>query len=354
VPCLPAQPPAPGPLRCWRPVGHTCDMASDVHDSTEGATPSRISVVIPCFNQVDEILRECLESVRDQTFPDWEAVVVDDGSIRGDVASVVVGFGDPRIRALSHARNRGLGAARNSGYRAVQGQLVALLDSDDRLAPSFLEETHRALREAPEAAWAFTDWQCFGASPDLWAFPDPLPPPCPHHLVYMGTGALVRKAVWEAVGGYTEDLRMSGAEDWDFWLTASELGLGGVHVAAGLYLHRRSAGQMSVTTSVANDATNRELLYRRHKVTFDSFDGACPRCPPRHRVADFRAIGYVNSSTAARAQGQRLRSIGLAARATAILPSRRTLGQLARAVLPRAAARAVGSARRSIRRCPLT
>jgi hypothetical protein len=329
-------------------------MASGVHDSTEGATPSRISVVIPCFNQADEILRECLESVRDQTFPDWEAVVVDDGSIRGDVLGVVAGFGDPRIRAVIHPRNRGLGAARNSGYRAVQGQLVALLDSDDRLAPSFLEETHLALRDAPEADWAFTDWQCFEGSPDLWAFPDPLPPPCPHHLVYVGPGALVRTRVWEAVGGYTEDRRMGGAEDWDFWLTANELGFGGVHVAAGLYLHRRAAGQMSVTTSVANDATNRELLYRRHKATFDSFDGACPRCPPRHRVADFRAMGYVNSSTAARAQGQRLRSIGLATRAIGILPSRRTFGQLARAVLPGAALRAAGKARRSLRRPPRT
>jgi hypothetical protein len=145
---------------------------------------------------------------------------------------------------------------------------------------------------------------------------------------------------------------MSGAEDWDFWLTAFELGLCGVHVARGLYLHRRSARAMSATTSLSNDAANRELLYRRHKSTFDSFDGACPRCPPRRRVLDFRAMGYVNSSTAARAQGQRLRSIGLAARAMAILPSRRTFGQLACAVLPRAVVRAAGSARRSLRRSP--
>lgn len=128
---------------------------------------------------------------------------------------------------------------------------------------------------------------------------------------------------------------MSGAEDWDFWITASELGLTGLHLTRALYLHRRWPGTMSETTSVADDATNRESLYRRHKATFDSFDGTCPRCPPRHRVAEFRAMGYVNSSTAARVHGQRLRSIRLAARAITILPSRRTFGQLARAVLPR-------------------
>jgi hypothetical protein len=145
---------------------------------------------------------------------------------------------------------------------------------------------------------------------------------------------------------------MMGAEDWDFWLTAHELGFKGVHVAAGLYLHRRSVAAMSRTTSLSNDATNRELLYGRHKATFDSFDGACLKCPPRHRVANFRAMGYVNSSTAARAQGRRLRSIWLATRAIAIFPSRQTFRQLARAILPRPAVRVAGGARRSLRHPP--
>ena len=288
-------------------------MGSPPVDPSERFDTPLITVVIPCFNPLDEHLRECLESVRDQTSGQWETIVVDDGSTNGDVAGVVAGFDDERIRAVRHPVNRGLGAARNSGYRSALGEVVALLDSDDRLAPQFLEETYRALQAAPEAGWAFTDWQCFGASPDLWAFPNPLPPPCPEHLVHVGPGALVRPRVWRTVGGYTEDRRMSGAADWDFWITASELGLKGFHIARPLYLHRRWPGTMSMTTSVANDATNRELLYRRHKVTFDSFDEPCPRCPPRNRVPNFRARGYVNSSTAALAHGERLRSLSLAA-----------------------------------------
>jgi glycosyltransferase involved in cell wall biosynthesis len=311
-------------------------------------------VAIPCFNPADGHLRECLESVRDQTFDRWEAIVVDDGSTNGDVAGVVAGLGDARIRTVKHPANRGLGAARNSGYRAALGEVVALLDSDDRLEPRFLEETYRALQETPEAEWAFTDWQCFGASLDLWAFPNPLPPPCPEHLVHVGPGALVRPRVWRAVGGYTEDRRMSGAADWDFWITASELGLKGVHLTRALYLHRRWPGTMSLTMSFANDATNRELLYRRHKVTFDSFDGACPRCPPRDRVPHFRATGYVNSSTAALAQGDRLRSLTLAGRAIMIQPSRAAFRQLARALLPHALLRAAGIARGAKGRSPVT
>jgi glycosyltransferase involved in cell wall biosynthesis len=293
-------------------------------------------VVIPCFNPLDEHLRGCLESVRDQTFGQWEAIVVDDGSTNNDdVAGVVAAFGDERFRIVRHPVNRGLGAARNSGYRSALGEVVALLDADDRLAPRFLEETYRALQAAQEAGWAFTDWQCFEDSPDIWAFPTPLPPPCPEHLVHVGPGALVRPRVWRTVGGYTEDPRMSGAADWDFWITASELGLNGIHLASPLYLHRRWRGTMSLTTSVANDAMNRELLYRRHKVTFDSFDEPCPRCPPRNRVRHFRARGYVNSSTAALAHGERLRSLSLAFRGITILPSRAAFRQLARAMIPR-------------------
>jgi hypothetical protein len=225
---------------------------------------------------------------------------------------------------------------------------VALLDGDDKLDPGFLEATLGALEQHPEAGWAFTDWQSFGASIDLWAFPEPLPPPCPHHLAFVGPGALVRKTVWETVGGYVETPPMPGAEDWDFWLTASERGLHGFHLAEPLYLHRIGPGAMSVTTSVVYDASNREHLYRRHRQSFDAFDGPCPQCPPRHRVANFRAIGYENSSRAALERGQRLKALQLAARAVAILPSRRTAGQLVRASFPRGVVDVPGRARRRL------
>jgi hypothetical protein len=309
-------------------------MTAGAPGATGGSADPRISVVIPCFLRSEDHLRECLESVRGQRFGDWETIVVDDASILGDVAQVVESVGDARFRLTRHRENRGLGAARNTGYRLARANLVALLDADDKLDPGFLEAALRALEEHSEAGWAFTDWQCFGASIDLWAFPEPLPPPCPHHLAYVGPGAVVRKTVWESVGGYVEEPPMPGAEDWDFWLTASERGFHGVHLTEPLYLHRIGPGAMSVTTSVAHDASNRELLYRRHRQNFDAFDGPCPRCPPRHRVANFLAIGYENSSRGALERGQRLRAVQLAARAVTLLPSRRTAGQLLRASFP--------------------
>lgn len=104
----------------------------------------RVSVVVPCYNQPDEFLGACLSSLQRQTLPAWEAILVDDGSTRGDVAGVVAALGDARIRAIRH-ENRGMGGARNTGFRSARADLVLTLDADDRLDPPFLEVAVAAL-----------------------------------------------------------------------------------------------------------------------------------------------------------------------------------------------------------------
>jgi glycosyltransferase involved in cell wall biosynthesis len=90
-----------------------------------------VTVVIPAYNRSNYIAR-AIQSVQDQSFQDFEILVVDDGSkdntgnIVGEKAST-----DPRIKYLRHPVNRGAMAARNTGARAAQGEWVAFLDSDD-------------------------------------------------------------------------------------------------------------------------------------------------------------------------------------------------------------------------------
>lgn len=97
-----------------------------------------ISVIIPAYN-AQAYLRECLESVLAQTYTDWEAVIVDDGSTDSTLAIASSYAGrDSRFKVVS-IPNRGLASARNAGIGNACGEWLAYVDSDDTLHPKALE-----------------------------------------------------------------------------------------------------------------------------------------------------------------------------------------------------------------------
>ena len=99
------------------------------------------SVIIPAHNTV-QYLDRCLQSLQAQTFTDWEAVCVDDGSTDGTGALMDrYAAEDPRFLVL-HQTRAGVSTARNEAFRKVSGQFVAYLDSDDFLHPQMLEICH--------------------------------------------------------------------------------------------------------------------------------------------------------------------------------------------------------------------
>ncbi len=291
----------------------------------------RVSVVVPSYNARDDFLEACLSSLELQTMPAWEAIVVDDGSTRGDVEGVVAKFGDQRLRTVRQ-ENRGMGGARNTGFHAARAELVLTLDADDRIDPSFLDVAMTALDADADTDCVFMDSQRFGGDQAVWYFPDPLPPRCPQHPSFPDGGVLMRKRLWEGAGGYSQDRTLAGVEWWDFWLTGIERGMHVKHIAKPLYLYRAHLDEASVTSSMHAEYRNREQLYMRHKRTFDTFSGRCPRGP--HSVAAFLAEGYVTSSQAAVRSGERRRALGLAFRAFLIYPwHRSTLRQFAQALV---------------------
>lgn len=89
----------------------------------------RMSVIMPVYN-VQAYIAEAIQSVLDQTFTDFELIVVDDGG-SDDSIRIARGFADTRIRIISQA-NRGLAGARNTGIAEARAPYIALLDSDDR------------------------------------------------------------------------------------------------------------------------------------------------------------------------------------------------------------------------------
>ena len=96
-----------------------------------------ISVIIPLYNK-EHTIGHTLQTVFDQTYKDFEVLIVDDGSTDDSVTIVSQRFSDPRIRLIRQA-NRGASAARNRGVRESRSEWVSFLDADDEWHPQFLE-----------------------------------------------------------------------------------------------------------------------------------------------------------------------------------------------------------------------
>ncbi|WP_312635922.1 glycosyltransferase [Oscillibacter sp.] len=98
-----------------------------------------ISVIVPVY-QAEKYIEACVESVRNQTFSDWELLLVDDGCTDGSPALCDrCAAGDGRIHVLHKEKNGGVSAARNLALAETKGDYIAFLDADDRYEPSCLE-----------------------------------------------------------------------------------------------------------------------------------------------------------------------------------------------------------------------
>ena len=110
---------------------------------------SNVSVVIPLYNKAKYITR-AVKSVINQTFQDFELIIVDDGSTDASLDAVNK-INDQRIKIISQ-ENAGPGAARNHGLKEAQSSLVTFLDADDEFLPTFLEVTTNFLDLNPKCA----------------------------------------------------------------------------------------------------------------------------------------------------------------------------------------------------------
>ena len=100
-------------------------------------TPT-VSVIIPTYNRA-HLVGKAIQSVLNQTYKDFEIIVVDDGSTDNTNEEIAKSFNDPRIRYICHEQKRGGSAARNTGIKAAHGEYIAFLDSDDEWLTEKLE-----------------------------------------------------------------------------------------------------------------------------------------------------------------------------------------------------------------------
>ena len=206
-----------------------------------------VSVVVPAFN-VAPYVAETLASVLAQTFTDFEAIVINDGST-DDTERAIEPFRS-RIVYVEQA-NRGLGGARNAGVAVARGKYVALLDADDVWMPGYLTTLVGMLEKDPQLDVAFPNAVLFGdpySEGRLFQDDYPaLPPITMRRLLrrecFVFVSAVFRRKLIDEVGLFDETLER--AEDLDLWLRAAERGARFGSTAEPLVRYRQRKDSLS-------------------------------------------------------------------------------------------------------------
>lgn len=201
-----------------------------------------VSVVIPCYNS-GATLSKTIESVFAQTWPHVEIVIVDDGSTDHKTLDLIKSLsGITLIRQV----NRGLPAARNTGFYAAGGKYILPLDADDWIDPDTIATLLGALKASSAASFAFCDAQLEGeASGRLQKHYNYFEQLFLNQLPYC---LLLPKSLWEKVGGYDESMRQ-GYEDWEFNIRLGSCGHHGVRIPHPLFHYRVSSSGMLMSKS---------------------------------------------------------------------------------------------------------
>lgn len=220
--------------------------------------PPLISVIIPCFNQA-RFLSACLASLQAQTYPHWEAIIVNDGST-DETGAVARGYAgrDARFKYIEQD-NCGQAGARNRGLREASGAYIQFLDSDDVIRPAKIELQIDALGASDGLALAFCDFiyceeddvsrevKIEGLGKPRFQMERPIDDiaarwetelSIPIHC-FLFDARLFRDH------GIRFDERLPNHEDWDCWMRVFALNPRVVHVPAELAVYRRHPSSIS-------------------------------------------------------------------------------------------------------------
>lgn len=191
-----------------------------------GTADPPVSIVLPTYNRADVVGRS-IKSVLNQTYTDFELVIVDDAST-DETATVIERFGDDRIRYVSHDENKGAAAARNTGIQAAVGEIIAFQDSDDTWKERKLnrqveifDTAGRDVGVVYTGTWRqLPGYRTYIPGPDVEPKEGDISGALLKENFVTPQAAAVRTECFDRVGVF--DDRLPPLEDWELWLRISE------------------------------------------------------------------------------------------------------------------------------------
>jgi glycosyltransferase involved in cell wall biosynthesis len=176
---------------------------------------TKVSIIVPCYNQA-KYLDEALQSVLEQTYTNWECIIVNDGS--PDNTEEVAGKWvekDNRFIYLDK-ENGGLSSARNVGINITKGEFILPLDADDKIGTNYIELAMQSFKSDTSLKVVYCKAEKFGFESGIWDLqPFSLKSLATQNMIFCSS--MYRKSDWEKVGGYDINM-LNGFEDWEFWI----------------------------------------------------------------------------------------------------------------------------------------
>ena len=187
-----------------------------------------LSIIIPCFNQAT-FLPDCLDSILQQSFPSWEAIIVNDGSL-DETSNVAKSYclKDSRIK-LIEKNNGGLSSARNFGIEQSSGEWLLFLDADDMLIGNHLNEVFQIISSKHQVNLIQTGY-CHMNEDGVQILHSVLPsrntellPDILTHNIGPVHTIIIRRSIVIQLQGFDETL--NSCEDWDLWIRVAKFGI---------------------------------------------------------------------------------------------------------------------------------
>lgn len=264
-----------------------------------------VSVVMPTYRRPD-LLARCLRALVSQTLPgpDYEIVVADDGpddDTRATVARLAAqarATHGPAVRYEPRAPDgaKGPAAARNRGWRAARGAIVAFTDDDTVPWPDWLERGAAAFGDGAAAAWGHVSMPLPAVPTDYERDAKGL-----EGAEFVTANCFVRRDALAAVGGFDERFRMAWLEDSDLHFSLLERGLRVVAAPAAVVLHPVRPARWGVSVSQQKKSQFEALLYAKHPALYR--ERIAHGAPPWRYYAIVAALAAAAGGLAARRPG---------------------------------------------------
>lgn len=224
-----------------------------------------ISILVPVYNTPEEFLKQMIQSVRKQTYANWELCIANANPANAEVAEIlrIAASKDRRIRVTDVPENEGIAQNTNAALAIAKGDYIGLLDHDDLLTPDALYEMVKAINEKdrPQVLYSDEDKVTMDLSEH---FQPHMKPDYNRDLLrsnnYITHFFVAERALVEAVGG--EDGSYNGAQDYDLILKCTERAKGVVHIPRILYhwrVHKASTADNPASKMYAFDAGKRAI-----------------------------------------------------------------------------------------------